>query len=205
MSRKNARLPFLLTTSFFLEAPRWHHDKLWISDIFDFKLYCVNHGRSHAIGCSVSQRPSGIGFLPDGTPIVVSPRDRKLMNVIGSSLSIHADLSSVAPGDLHDLVVDEFGRMYVGDFGYDLFGDQPKALTDLHVVVPDGSMRAVARALDFSNGAVLTNDSRTLVIAETWSCRCKAFERNIDGNLPGRRSYADVGDRMLDGICVDPG
>ncbi len=125
------------------------------------------------------------------------------MSVIGSSLSIHADLSSVAPGDWNDLVVDELGRIYVGVFGYDLLGGQPKALTDLHTVVPDDSMPAVASTLDCPNGAVLTNDSRTHVIAETWSCRREAFERDIDGNLPGRRSYADLGDRMPDGICVD--
>ncbi|WP_175839309.1 SMP-30/gluconolactonase/LRE family protein [Burkholderia anthina] len=187
----------------FLEAPRWRHDRLWVSDVFDYKLYCLHLDGSRAIVCEVPQRPSGIGFLPDGTPIVVSSKDRRLMKVIGNALSTHADLSSVATGDLNDLVVDDLGRIYVGNFGYDLFGGQPKALTDLHLVEPDGSMRVVASDLDFPNGAVLTNGGRTLVVAETWSCRLTAFERDSDGSLSGRRSYADLGNRMPDGICVD--
>lgn len=187
----------------FLEAPRWHQGRLWISDVFDMKLYTVQANGDRTLICDVPQRPSGIGFLPDGTPIVVSARDKKLMKLVDGTLAVHADLSSFATGYLNDLVVDECGRIYVGNFGYDLYGGAPKVPTDLHLVEPDGSVSVAASGIEFPNGMVLMNGGRALVVAETWACRLTAFERGPNGELSNRRVYADLGKREPDGICVD--
>ena len=41
--------------------------------------------------------PSGIGFLPDGTPLIVSMADRRLLRLeAGGQLSTHAELEGVA-------------------------------------------------------------------------------------------------------------
>jgi sugar lactone lactonase YvrE len=187
----------------YLEAPRWFQGQLWVSDVFDSKLYRVSASGERKVVCEVPNRPSGIGFLPCGTPIVVSSTDRKLMKVVGGMLEVYADLSGVASGDLNDFVVDERGRIYVGNFGYDLFGGEPMRPTDIHVVEPTGETRIAASGLEFPNGAVLKDGGRTLVVAETWSCRLTAFDRDCHGNLSGHRVYADLAHRMPDGICVD--
>lgn len=201
MKTHHARL--LIDDFAFLEGPRWWGDHLWVSDITDRKLYRITHEGEREIVCHAPHRPSGIGFLPDGSTVVVSMIDRKVMRFVNGEWLLHADLSSVAPADLNDLVVDEQGRAYVGNFGYDLFGGAPKALADLFVVEPDGAVRVAASGLDFPNGVVLKDKGRTLVVAESWANRLTAFDRDHRGNLSGRRLYADMGAGQPDGICVD--
>jgi sugar lactone lactonase YvrE len=187
----------------FLEAPRWHDNRLWVSDVFDLKLYTVTENGARSLVCHVPGRPAGIGFLPDATPIVVSCAERKLMRVSDGTLSLYADLTNVAAGDLNDLVVDEAGRIYVGNFGYDLFGGAPIEATEMHAVEPDGSIRVAASGLEFPNGAVIKDDGRTLVVAETWCGKLTAYDRATNGDLSNRRLFADLNGRQPDGICVD--
>ena len=187
----------------FLEAPRWHDNRLWVSDVFDRKLYTVTEDGIRQLVCKVPGRPAGIGFLPDKTPIVVSCADKKLMKVSENAISVYADLTDVATGDLNDLVIDDAGRIYVGNFGYDLFGGAPIQLTDMHAVEPDGSVRVAAAGLEFPNGAVIKDDGRTLVVAETWRGSLTAYTRSEDGELSNRRLFADLNGRQPDGICVD--
>ncbi|MFT4066770.1 SMP-30/gluconolactonase/LRE family protein [Paraburkholderia sp.] len=187
----------------FLEAPRWHDNRLWVSDVFDCKLYTVLDDGTRQMVCKVPGRPAGIGFLPDNTPIVVSCAQKRLMRVSDGTLSVYADLTEVAAGDLNDLVIDETGRIYVGNFGYDLFGGAPKELTEMHVVHPDGSVRVAASELEFPNGAVIKDQGRTLVVAETWRGKLTAYERFGNGELHSRRVFADLDHRQPDGICAD--
>lgn len=187
----------------FLEAPRWHENRLWVSDVFDLKLYTVTEDGARSVVCKVPGRPAGIGFLPDKTPIVVSCTEKKLMMVTEGALSVYADLTDVAAGDLNDLVVDDAGRVYVGNFGYDLFGGAPIEVTEMHIVEPDGSIRVAAAGLEFPNGAVIKDGGSTLVVAETWSGKLTAYDRAENGDLSARRVFADLGSRQPDGICVD--
>jgi sugar lactone lactonase YvrE len=187
----------------FLEAPRWQDNRLWVSDVFDLKLYTVTADGIRQLMCNVPGRPAGIGFLPDKTPIVVSCAEKKLMKVSENAISVYADLTEVATGDLNDLVIDDAGRIYVGNFGYDLFGGAPIQLTDMHAVEPDGSIRVAAAGLEFPNGAVIKDDGRTLVVAETWRGSLTAYDRSEDGELSNRRLFADLNGRQPDGICVD--
>ncbi len=187
----------------FLESPRWHNDRLYVSDVFGAKLYAVQEDGQRTCICEIDGRPAGIGILRDGTMIVVSCANKKLMKVSGNTLSEHADLSRIATGDLNDLAVDGDGRVYVGNFGYDLFGGAEKVLTDLHLVEPDGSVRVAASGLEFPNGIVIKDEGRTLVVAETWCGQLTAYDRAGNGDLSNRRRFADLGKRQPDGICVD--
>jgi sugar lactone lactonase YvrE len=200
---KEHRATLLADGFVFLEAPRWRDDRLWVSDVFDLKLFTILPDGSRTVVCDVKGRPAGLGFLPDDSAVVVSCAEKKLLRVSEGTTSVYADLSLVATGDLNDLVVDDDGRIYVGNFGYDLFGGAPKALTDLHVVEPDGSIRIAASDLEFPNGAAITDNGRTLVVAETWLCQLTAYDRKPDGALSSRRLYADLGERQPDGICPD--
>jgi len=196
--------PTLLADDFvFLEAPRWHQNQLWVSDVFDRKLYVIDRDGSRTVVRDLPHRPCGIGFLPDGSAVVISMRDRKIMKLVKGGLALHADLAQLATGDLNDMVVDKQGRIYVGNFGYDFHGGAPKALTDLHRVDPDGSVHVAASGLEFPNGAVIIDGGRTLVVAETWACRLTAFDLAPNGDLSNRRVYADLGHREPDGLCAD--
>jgi sugar lactone lactonase YvrE len=196
--------PTLFAQDFvFLEAPRWRDGRLWLSDVWDHKVYTMGTDGSRELVCEVPHRPSGLGFLPDGTPIVVSSKNRKLVRIEDACIVEYADLNGFATGDVNDLVVDFVGRVYIGNFGYDYDAGEPRALTCLHRVDPDGSVHIAATDVEFPNGMVIINGGRTLVVAETWLCRLIAFDIDEQGNLGNRTVYADLGERQPDGICVD--
>src|SRR4030095_11260655 len=71
------------------------------------------------------------------------------------------------------------------------------------LVRPDGSLRRVAEGLAFPNGMAVTADNATLIVAEAHARRLTAFEIAADGGLSNRRVWADLGDGVPDGICID--
>lgn len=201
----NQHTPKLLADGFvFLEGPRWHQGRLWVSDMWGFKAYAVGADGARELLFNLPERPSGLGFLPDGTPLVVSMANRKLLKLVGGKLELHADLNPFVKADINDMVVDGQGRAYVGNFGYDLLGGETPRTAELVRVDPDGSARQVADGLNFPNGAVIIG-GRTLVVAETFGNVLTAFDIAPDGSLSNRRTWAALGERTPDGICLDQG
>jgi sugar lactone lactonase YvrE len=193
----------LLEGLVFGEGPRWRDGRLWLSDMHaGFVLALDSKGRAETIA-RVPARPSGLGWLPDGRLLVVSMHDRKLLRLDPGGLVVHADLAPLVSGDPNDMVVDDRGRAYVGNFGYDMLGGGRPAPANLVLVAPDGSARVVAEDLSFPNGTVITEDRRTLVVAESFGARLTAFRIAPDGSLAERRLFADLGGRTPDGICID--
>lgn len=188
----------------FLEAPKWRDDRLWVSDVFDHRVCALSAEGHPKTFLYVPNRPSGLGFLSDGSLIVVSAKDRKLLRYFpGTQLVDYADLSKHATGWLNDFAIDEHDRIYVGNFGYDFAAGEARKLTSLHRVDPDGTVEEVADQVDFPNGSVVIDNGRTLVVAETWEGRLTAFDIDEAGRLSNRRLFADLGKRQPDGICVD--
>lgn len=187
----------------FLEGPRWRDGLLWVSDVNGKKVYTLAPDGSRTVVAEVPDRPSGIGFLPDDTPIVVSMRDRSLKRIENGQLVLHADVSSLVKGEINDMVVDKKGNAYVGSMGYDLFAGEDFKTGALLLVTADGKAREVADELHFPNGPVVTPDGKTLVVAESWGKRLSAFTIEEDGTLRGRRTFADLGDYTPDGITLD--
>src|SRR5262245_27583813 len=170
------KLDVLLDGLKFGEGPRWHEGRLWFSDFYTHRVAAVDlEGRDETI-VEVPQRPSGLGWLPDGTLLVVSMLDRRLLRFDGKALRVHAELTSLAGGLCNDLVVDSAGRAYVGNFGYDRHNDAPSKNTRIIRVDPDGRAQAVGTELHFPNGMVISPDGRTLIVAETFAHRLSAFD-----------------------------
>jgi len=187
----------------FPEGPRWHDGRRWFSDMHMHRVMAVGiDGKAETI-VEVPGRPSGLGWLPDGTLLVVSMRDRKLVKFAGGALSVLADLSEFATGDTNDMVTDAAGNSYVGNFGFDLHAREKFSPANLVLVTPSGEARVVATDLGFPNGTVITPDGRTLIIGESFSRRLTAFDIQPDGALANRRVFAETGDALPDGICLD--
>jgi len=187
----------------FLEGPRWHEGRLWVSDIWAHRVYGITEDGRAEVAAEVPARPSGLGFLPDGTPLIVSMQDRCLYTLAGGALELHADLSDSVRADINDMVVDDVGRAYVGNMGYDLFAGGEPAQAEITLVQPDGSHRNVADGLDFPNGMLIKDNGTTLVVAESFGSRITAFDRAADGSLSNRRVYAELEGLVPDGICLD--
>ena len=197
-------LATLLDGLTFPEAPRWHDGRLWFSDFYTQRVVAVDPtGRAETM-LEVPQRPSGLGWTPDGALLVVSMLDRRLLRVERGTTRVLADLSAVATGPCNDMVVDGLGRAYVGNFGYDRHKGEPPRTTCLARVDPDGRVTRAAEDLFFPNGTVITPDGRTMIVGETQGHRLTAFDVAPDGTLSNRRVWAPLDDAVFpDGICLD--
>jgi sugar lactone lactonase YvrE len=188
----------------FGEGPRWHDGHLWISDMHAHRVLRFNvEGQATAI-VDVPACPSGLGWMPDGSLLVVSMEDRRLLRFRDGRTSIHADLSTLAKGRCNDMVVDGLGRAWVGNFGFDLHAGEAVRPTDLIRVDPDGSARIVASDLVFPNGTVITPDGQSLIVGESFANRLTAFDIVNGESLSNRRVWAELpGGAVPDGICLD--
>jgi len=187
----------------FPEGPRWHAGELWFSDMLGGAVMRVSaSGTLHRV-VEVAGQPSGLGWLPDGRLLIVSMRERRLLALDSGKTTAVADLSSLAPEQCNDMVVDAQGRAYIGNFGFDLPGGAPPMPTGLVLVAPDGTARTAADGLLFPNGCVITPDGKTLIVGETFGARLTAFSIAPDGSLHSRRTFASLPGRSPDGICLD--
>jgi sugar lactone lactonase YvrE len=178
----------------YFEAPRWHEGSWWASDFYRHTVSRVRPGGGEDIVLEVENQPSGLGWLPDGSLLVVSMKDHRLLRLApGGAVSTHADLSDLCGGHLNDLVVDASGRAFVGDFGFDLMGGGAPSPASVKRVDPDGTVTVVASDLLFPNGSVITPDGGTLVVGETWGNRFTAFDIAADGSLTNRRVWGAFG------------
>jgi len=187
----------------FPESPRWHDGRLWFSDMVACRVMSVSADGAAAVELAVDQQPSGLGWLPDGRLLVVSMHDRRLLRRDPHGLSVVAELGDMAHYHCNDMVVDRLGRAYIGNFGFDFLGKAPVQPTVLILVMPDGRKRVVAEDLLFPNGAVITPDGNTLIVAESFARRLSAFTIAADGALTARRVWAQLHGASADGICLD--
>ncbi|HTS93733.1 MAG TPA: SMP-30/gluconolactonase/LRE family protein [Stellaceae bacterium] len=187
----------------FPEAPRWLDDKLWFSDFYTFRVLRLGlDGKAETIA-EVPQRPSGLGWLPDGRLLIVSMLDRRVLVLEGGKTHLYADLSALATGPCNDMVVDAQGRAYVGNFGFDRHGGEPERLTCIIRIDPGGRVSRAADDLFFPNGTVIAANGKHLVVGETLAHRLTAFDIGADGTLANRRVFAHIEDCFPDGICLD--
>jgi sugar lactone lactonase YvrE len=182
----------LLENGCFFESPRWHEGRWWVSDFYRHRVLTVSEdGRSEDV-LEVEGQPSGLGWLPDGSLLVVSMRDHRILRWDGTSLELHADASEHCGGHLNDMVVDARGRAYVGNFGFDLMAFADPRTANLIRVDPDGTSTVEAEDMYFPNGSVITPDGRTLIVGETAGARYTAFTIAEDGSLTDRRVWAQM-------------
>ena len=187
----------------FPEGPRWHDGELWFSDFYFHHLYSMDERGTRRVRATVPQRPSGLGFLPDGRLLAVSMLDRKVLVVKDGEASEYADLSPYTGGPCNDMVVDGQGRAYVGNFGYRKNEGEAQRMTRLVRIDPGGAMVQVGGDLLFPNGTVITPDGKRLIVGETFAFRLTQFDVDEAGNLANQRLFAHVEGCHPDGIALD--
>lgn len=204
------------------EIPRWHDGSFYFSDMYHHRILRLDADGRAEVVVDLSDRqglapapgstdpspseviPGGIGWLPDGRMIFVSMHERLVLAWDGTQLQVHADLRPHATSSCNDMVVDEQGRAYVSQLGYDLFAGEEPRTASLLVVEPDGTVRAADEVGEFAgaNGVAITADGRRLVTAEVDARQLTVMSRAEDGTLGERRVFAQT-PSLPDGICLD--
>jgi sugar lactone lactonase YvrE len=179
----------------FGEGPRWFEGLLWFSDMLGEAVHTVDMRGSLTTLPLPGRSPSGLGFRPDGSLLIASTEDRQVLRYDGETVVTVADLASLTPVNLGDMVVDDAGRAYIGC--------QARTGGAIIRLDADDTATIVAEDLDFPNGMVITPDRETLIVAESTGRRLTAFTIGDDGGLSGRRIFADGLDGPPDGIVLD--
>ena len=187
-----AELRTLITGLAMGESPRWHEDHLWFSDWGAQEIIAVDpSGNTEVIARVPFLLPFCIDWLPDGRLLIVSGREALLMRRERDGLLVtHADLRGISDNAWNEIVVDGRGNVYING-------------PAIALVTPDGRLRQVAETFAFANGMAITPDNSTLIIAESHGKRLTAFDIAADGSLSNRRVWADLGNGVPDGICID--
>ncbi|MFM9864448.1 MAG: SMP-30/gluconolactonase/LRE family protein [Micropepsaceae bacterium] len=204
----------LCTGIYFGEGPRWYDGRLWFSDFFAHAVKSVSLKGDVRTEFTLDDRPSGLGWMPDGSMLIVSMEKRQVLRrTPAGQMSVHADLNAIATWYCNDMVVDTAGRAYVGNFGFDLDTELTKrgpesviadhAAAKLALVQTDGTTSIAAIDMHFPNGTVITPDGKTLIIGESLGGCLTAFDIGPNGALTNRREWASLWPRVPDGICLD--
>jgi sugar lactone lactonase YvrE len=203
----------------YFEGPRWHDGRWWVSDFQRHGLFTVTtDGREDRIATFPAQS-SGLGWLPDGSLLVVSMKDHRVhRRTKDGAMTVYADLTEYGQGHLNDMVVSAAGHAYIGQFGFDIDAAEKPRKTTLIKIAPDGSVSVVAEDLFFPNGMVITPDGTTLIVGEALGGCYTAFTIEEDGGLSHRRLWAELGPMPIlgefgetmaqlkatpDGCCLD--
>ncbi len=175
------------------ESPRWHENRLWFSDWGAQEIVAVDlDGKSEVIVRVPFGLPFCIDWLPDGRLLIVSGREGLLLRrERDGSLVTHADLRGLSDKGWNEIVVDGRGNAYIN-------GGPGIAL-----LTPDGAVRQVADSIAFPNGMAVMPDNSTLITAESHGKKLTAFDIAADGSLANRRVWAELGNGVPDGICID--
>jgi sugar lactone lactonase YvrE len=179
----------------FGEGPRWHNERLWFTDGFAGTVYSAGESGDLTVEARID-RASGLGWLPDGTLVVSTLFDAKILHVDGQGAVARTfDFSHMARST-NDLLVTPDGRAYV-----DVYGTEGDAIG---LLGPDGALQIVASGLSMPNGLGLLPGGTTLVVSESRGGRILAFPVLADGSLSPPDVFVDLGpERQPDGLCVD--
>jgi len=188
------------------ESLRWRDGALFFSDMAAGSVHRWD-GRSAEtdLVAEIPGRPGGLGWLPDGRMLAVSMDGGCVYRQErDGTLVVHADIGHLTRGCVNDMIVDDEGRAYVGSYGLDWFAyvaEHPASSLlappgppriGLVRLAADGTILGQTEEIAFPNGAVLLDDGRTLVIAETLTMRLLEFAVDDDGDLHGRGAWAQL-------------
>ena len=126
----------------FYEGPRWHDGRWWVSDFYRRLVLSFGaDGGDVREELTVEALPSGLGWAPDGSLLVVSQTDHSscAARPTGRSTEVAA-FGEHCGGFANDMVVDAQGRAYIGNAGFDLMAGGEPSTANLVRVDLDGTV-----------------------------------------------------------------
>lgn len=187
----------------FPEGPRWHDNHFWFTDQHDASVYQLSPEGELTRYATTDDRPGGLGWLPDGSLLVVYMTQRRLMRRSHNRWVEYADLSSLASYHCNDMVVDRRGVVFAGNFGEPIKAGHSMGPAELIRIDANGQAQVVSTDLVFPNGSAIAEDGTELLVAETFAHRISRFDLDSDSQLSNHHIWAELGAVTPDGICLD--
>lgn len=175
--------PELVANGFnFTEGPQWRHGRLWFVDGPANKLRAVTPDGhitellTSASGFANFKGPNGNAPAPDGSVVMCEQDGRRVVRLVGPDdhLKVETIFESYEGKRLNspnDIIFAKDGSFYFTDPPYGLKGmdhDPAKELPFNGVYrYKDGQLTLVIRDLTLPNGITLTEDGRTLYVANS--------------------------------------
>lgn len=202
MKQQPVLAPFL-TGLGFAEGPRWHDGCLWFSDIVQRKVMrATPHGELTTV-LETPGEPSGLGWLSDGTLLVVMMAEHDVLRWRDGSLQHHSHTAPLSRAKLNDMVVDRRGRAWVSNLGFDYEKEEPRT-TNIVFIDRDGAPAVAAADIHCPNGMALNDAGDRLYVGQSAAREVLEFRVAADGSLHDRQVFATLPRGcMSDGVCLD--
>ena len=187
----------------FGEGLRWIDERLVFSDMIGRLV--IAHDPATGVSTTrhqIDDQPNGLGLLPDGRLVVASMFDKVLLVEGADGLELYEDLSDVVTGYLGDVVVDQQGRVFVGDTGVRVLHGEPLEARTGRLIRVDGPghHEVVLDDLAFPNGLVVSPDGHMLYIAQSGRRVVVQCRIASDGSLSTPRPFVA---QLADGMTGD--
>lgn len=173
----------------FPEALRWRDDSLWFSDMFRGRVIRWKPGEPAEV--VIDQQaggpkvPGGMGWLPDGTLLVVDCLLRRIVSWRErDGIREYADLAAMTTHPLNDMFVDVAGTAWVGGYGFDPEKDDPTA-SPIYRIYPSRKVEPTAASFIFPNGT--EQFGARIAVAETFADRVSYV--NESGEMIGQQDW----------------
>ena len=195
----------IATGLIFGEGIRWNGESIVLSDMLGKRVVNVDVDSGEvATILEVDNQPNGLIVRNDGSLIINSMFDCKLLEYKDGKAKTYADLSSLATGYLGDIVDDGRGGYYVDDVGARVLHGEKPAPGRLIYVSPDREIKSVLEDLAFANGVVISPDGARLYLAETMTSAIKVYDIGANGDLSQGKLAAEFsGESRIDGMTMD--
>jgi len=189
----------------FGEGIRWTGHSLVLSDMLGKRVVEIQPATGQVTTLvEIDNQPNGLIVRADGSLLINSMFDRKLLTLDKGVLGEYCDLSGVTTGYLGDIVDDGRGGYYVDDVGARVLHGEKPAPGRLIYVAPDRSLHVAKDELAFANGVVISPDAQRLYLAETLISAIKVYAIGANGALGAGHLHADFsGESRIDGMTMD--
>lgn len=203
----------------FLEGPRFRDGFIYTADHQRCEVFRIDvaTGVTETL-CHVPNQPSGLAFAADGSLLITSMLDRRVLRLADGMLDEYANLADVCSYPINDITIDSQSRLYIGAFGGEPWIDWSIKPTPVTRVDLDGSTHVVNMDMGWPNGMVFSHDGTRFYAADTFGCRLGIFDVQPDGSLTlvdffrfTAQPFDNIGpaaesDAFLpDGIAIDGG
>ncbi|MCL1125885.1 SMP-30/gluconolactonase/LRE family protein [Shewanella surugensis] len=186
------------------ESPRWHAGELWFSDVFLGEIKILDHQGQVRLLARYDGVLSGIGWMPNGDFCAVSVFEHQVLKINEDHFFTWAELDDEESFASNDMIIDASGHAFIGNISFNYMEGEEPRMGNIKQLDIHGNCSTAVNEIGTANGMAISDDGKTLFVAETFSDCLSAFTLNEQGTLSGKWQVTRFPTGSgPDGICLD--